>query len=82
MPLTLYHLEFCPFCIDVRQAADEFGIELRLVDVGRDPDARAMLYERRGRGTVPVLGIPSDDGEQLMGESQDIIAYLRTLAAA
>ena len=82
MPLTLYHLEFCPFCVDVRRAADEFGIELRLVDVGRDPDARAMLYERRGRGTVPVLGIPSDDGEQLMGESQDIIAYLRTLAAA
>ncbi len=82
MALTLYHLEFCPFCIDVRRAADELGIELQLVDVGRDAEARAMLFERRGRGTVPVLGVPSDDGEQLMGESRDIIAYLRGMAVA
>lgn len=82
MPLTLYHLEFCPFCVNVRRAAKELGIELELVDVGRNPEARAMLLERRGRGTVPVLGIPTDDGERLMGESRDIIDYLRGLAAA
>lgn len=81
MPLTLYQQPFCPYCDDVRRAADELGIELRYVDVNRDREARNMLYERRGRGTVPVLGIPSDDGERLMGESQDIIAYLRELVA-
>ena len=80
--MTLYHLEYCPFCIDVRRSAESLGIELELVDIGRDPKARAMLMERRGRGTVPVLGIPSDDGESLMGESRDIIEYLRGLAAA
>ncbi|MBV1858668.1 MAG: glutaredoxin [Nannocystaceae bacterium] len=80
--MTLYHLEYCPFCIEVRRSAEALGIELTLVDVGQDPQARAMLVERRGRGTVPVLGIPSDDGEHLMGESRDIIDHLRGLAAA
>ncbi|MGH1345997.1 MAG: glutaredoxin family protein [Nannocystales bacterium] len=80
--MTLYHLEYCPFCIDVRHSAEGLGIELKLVDIGSNPEARAMLIERRGRGTVPVLGIPGDDGERLMGESRDIIEYLRGLAAA
>lgn len=80
--MTLYHLEYCPFCIDVRRSAEALGIELQLVDIGQNPEARAMLMERRGRGTVPVLGISSDDGERLMGESRDIIQYLRGLAAA
>ncbi len=82
MPLTLYHLEFCPFCVDVRRAAEELCIELELVDVGRNPEVRAKLIERRGRGTVPVLEIPTNDGGRLMGESRDIIEYLRGLAAA
>ncbi len=82
MSMTLYQSPFCPFCVDVTRAAEELGIELRLVNVGRDHEARAMLFERRGRGTVPVLGIPTDDGERLMGESRDIIDYLRGLAAA
>jgi len=80
--MTLYHLEYCPFCIDVRRSAEALGIELQLVDIGQEPKARSMLMERRGRGTVPVLGIPSDDGERLMGESRDIIEHLRGLAAA
>lgn len=80
--MTLYHSEYCPYCIDVRRSADALGIELQLVDVSRNPEARSMLMARRGRGTVPVLGIPSDDGERLMGESRDIIEYLRGLAAA
>lgn len=82
MSLTLYQMPFCPYCVDVRRAAEELGIELHYVDVGRDREARNMLYERRGRGTVPVLGIPEDGGERLMGESQDIIAYLRDVVAA
>ena len=81
MPMTLYQLQFCPYCVDVRRAAEKLGIELHYVDVGRDLEARKMLFERRGRGTVPVLGIPTDDGERLLGESLDIIDYLRSVAA-
>ena len=80
--MTLYHLENCPFCIDVRRSAQALEIELELVDIGRNPESRAMLMERRGRATVPVLGIVKDDAECLMGESRDIIEYLRGLAAA
>ncbi len=82
MSLTLYQLQFCPFCVDVRRAADQLGIELRIVDIAHEPEAAAMLQRRRGRRTVPVLGIPSDDGEELLGESRDIVDFLRGLTAA
>jgi len=75
--LTLYHLGWCPFCIRVRSAADALGVDLELVEISEQPEARSMLVQRRGRATVPVLGIPNDDGtESLLGESRDIVAYL------
>jgi len=75
--LILYHLDWCPFCVRVRAAAERLGVELDLVEIAEHPEARAMLVRRRGRATVPVLGIPNDDGpESLLGESRDIIAYL------
>ncbi len=82
MSLTLYHLPSCPFCIRVRQVADDLGIPLTLIDVARDRAAYDSLLDRRGRGTVPVLGIPTPDGERLLPESDDIIAYLRRNAEA
>ncbi|MEM6295351.1 MAG: glutathione S-transferase N-terminal domain-containing protein [Myxococcota bacterium] len=82
MALTLYHLPSCPFCIRVRQVADDLGIPLQLIDVARDRAAYDSLLDRRGRGTVPVLGIPTPDGERLLPESDDIIAYLRRNAEA
>lgn len=79
-PLSLYHLPACPFCLKVRRAADTLGIELRLIDISRDRAAREHLRAARGRTTVPVLSIPTDDGEQLLPESNDIVAYLRAHA--
>lgn len=77
--LTLYHLSLCPFCVRVRRAARQLGIELKLVDLAEDPSARPYLLRERGRATVPVLGIPTDEGERLLGESRDIIAFLERL---
>lgn len=78
MRLTLYHLPFCPYCLRVRAAAKRLGVAFDLVDVGARPEARRMLIERLGRGTVPVLGIPQPDGaELLLPESADIIDWLR-----
>lgn len=80
-PLTLYHLSTCPFCLAVRRVAEDLGIPLNLVDIGEQPQARAYLLAERGRGTVPVLGIPTADGQRLLPESRDIIAYLTANAS-
>lgn len=81
--LSLYHLRTCPFCLKVRRAAAELGIELELIDIAADPAARRRLLDARGRATVPVLSIPTEDGgEQLLPESNDIVAYLRRHAAS
>lgn len=74
--LRLYQTEWCPYCRIVVRAAERLGVRLELMNIDRDPSLRAMLVARRGRGTVPVLGIPRPAGEELLGESTDIIAYL------
>lgn len=79
-PLTLYHLGYCPYCQKVRRAAAELGIDLALVDVDEEPAARQYLIDHLGRSTVPVLGIPTESGEQLLPESDDIVVYLRANA--
>lgn len=80
--LTLYHSPTCPYCLLVRREADALGIDLDLVDVRDRPEARDHLVRHLGRGTVPVLGIRDGDGERLLPESRDIVAYLRDLAPA
>ena len=73
----LYDMKWCPYCRMVRQEAQVLGIPLELIDVTRDASAHAHLVENLGRGTVPVLGIVTDAGEQLLPESRDIVRYLR-----
>lgn len=82
MTYTLYHLAWCPYCLKVRRAADRLGIDLDLIDISRTPGARDRLVDELGRGTVPVLAIPTDDGERLLPESDDIVAFLERAASA
>ncbi len=77
---TLYILQNCPYCHRVLNALDHLNIEVDVVEIGQHPDVRARLARQRGRATVPVLGIPTEDGERLMGESLDIIAWLESHA--
>ncbi len=79
--LTLYHLPSCPFCLAVREAVARLGLELVLVDIRRKPWAVDFLIQRRGVRTVPVLHIRDEDGERLLPESRDIIAYLEQVAS-
>jgi|GEM_PF-967065 len=76
----LYHLEYCGACFVVRRAAKELGIRLELVDTYSNPEARKHLIRLLGRSRVPVLGIASARGEQLLPESRDIVQYLREFA--
>jgi glutaredoxin len=75
---ALYHLDWCPYCVMVRDVIDELGANVELRDIGREPGWREELVAARGRGTVPVLRCESADGRvRWMPESRDIITYLR-----
>ena len=78
--LALYHYTTCFFCHRVRTALSEMGIEAELRDIHKDARWRDELMEVRGRSTVPVLRIESEEGEvEWMAESSDIVVYLSTL---
>lgn len=76
--LMLYHFDGCPFCLMVRSAIEEIGIDVELRDVMLESQHRDDLIKARGRATVPVLRIKSANGEdRWMPESRDIISYLQ-----
>jgi glutathione S-transferase len=76
--LTLYHMEYCPYCLRVRDVMEEMGLEIQMKDTSLDPAARRELIAGGGMSQVPCLRMQHPDGSvQWMYESQDIIRYLR-----
>lgn len=73
-PLTLYYFDSCPYCLRVRRALADLGLEVDLKNVNTDPGAHEELYRATGRGTVPVLRIHEDD--RWLPESRDIVQFL------
>jgi len=72
MPITLYHVEWCPDCIVVRHKLTGLGLAYEHVVV---PDIRRMrtqVYEVSGQYYVPVL----QDDDLVLTETDDILAYL------
>lgn len=70
--MKLYHVEWCPDCDVVRRklAEHDFGYEHEIV-----PDIRPLrhsVYAVSGQYFVPVLV----DGETVLTETEDILAYL------
>ncbi len=74
MALTLYHFDTCPYCLRVRRAIDDLGLDVELANVNTDPRARGALLEATGRTTVPVLHLHQDG--TWMPESGDIVRFL------
>ena len=72
--LALYVLDGCGYCGNVLRTIRELGIDVELRNLRDDPEHGRALVEARGRRTVPVLRIGQD---VWLGESRDIIAYLR-----
>ena len=76
--LALYYYETCPFCGLVLNEIDRLGVEVDHRHVLKNPKYREDLIEARGRGTVPVLHITSEDGSvRWLPESRDIVRYLQ-----
>lgn len=74
--LSLYVGFGCGYCEDVRVEARALGLDLEEHDAWADPSHRAELEDARDRTTVPVLRIRREGGDEWMGESTQIIAYL------
>ncbi len=74
--LALYYYDTCGYCMRVRYALKKLDVEVEMRNIHRDPKHLDDLAEARGRETVPVLRIAHPDGDEWMGESQDIVAYL------
>lgn len=72
--MTLYVLPGCPFCAKVDRFLDENGISIEHKSV-TDPANAAVVRELGGKVQSPCL---VKDGKA-MYESDDIIAYLRSL---
>lgn len=75
--LSLYHLQFCPYCLKVRMQikALELKIALRNID---EPQWSHELMREGGKFQAPCLRIEHAPNRiEWLYESDDIIAFLR-----
>jgi glutaredoxin len=72
--LTLYQVEWCPYCHIVRQAMTELGLTYITVNVPARREERAELVALTDQAAVPALR----DGDRLVAGAGDIVEYLRT----
>lgn len=77
---TLYMTESCGYCRRVLNALGHLELNVALVDVSRDLEARARLEAATGKTTVPVLQLRDDNGTRWLPESTQIIFELRAAA--
>ena len=73
--LELWQTEWCPASRRVRQRLTELGLDCLIHQVPVERDDRALLRERTGSDTIPVLVVPGR--EPLVGEDA-ILDYLDT----
>ena len=70
--MTLYHVQWCPECILVRQKLAELNVAYDGVVVADFRPMRREVHEVSGQYYVPVL----KDGDLVLTETRDILAYL------
>lgn len=72
---TLYYFSTCPYCMKVLSYLKLKGIEIEKKNIKKDEAANKELMQGGGKTQVPCLRITTNDGEQWMYESGDIIEY-------
>ncbi len=72
MPLTLYHVSWCPDCDVVRQKLAELHVEYEPIIVPDIRPLRKIVHEVSGQYYGPVL----KDGECVLTETDEILDYL------
>jgi|DEB0MinimDraft_10_1074344.scaffolds.fasta_scaffold30545_3 glutaredoxin len=73
----LYTRDWCGYCVMVKQAAAQLGIDLEERNIWENPQWEAELLAARARATVPVLRrVIPERPDEWMGESREIIRFL------
>ncbi len=71
-PARLYHRWKCPWCAAARQAIENVGAPVELVEVPHPRDARDEVEAVSGQRRVPVLV----DGDVVVVDSRRIVRHL------
>ena len=77
--LALYVTPICGYCHYVMSTIQELGLEVEIRNVYANRQDLEDLYNARKRTTVPILRITTDEGDEWMPESRDIVEYLQGL---
>lgn len=70
--MRLYHRWKCPWCAAARQAIENVGAEVELVEVPYPREERTEVREISGQSKVPVLV----DGDEVVVDSRRIVRHL------
>jgi glutathione S-transferase len=72
----VWQAEWCPHSREVREALTELGVEFVARQVPAEKDKRDELEAAVGNREIPAVKLP--DGTVLAGDSEDIVAALRS----
>ena len=70
--MRLYHRWKCPWCAAARQAIENVGAEVELVEVPYPREEREEVERASGQRRVPVLV----DGDEVVVESRRVVRHL------
>src|SRR2546423_9632209 len=70
--IRLYHRWKCPWCAAARQAIENVGVEVELVEVPYPRPERVEVIAVSGQARVPVLV----DGDEVIVDSRRIVRHL------
>ena len=79
MTYALYYYDSCPFCQFVLRNLPQVTAEVEKRNILQNPAFRQQLAEATGKTQVPCLLIDSQDKQEWMFESADIVRYLKSL---
>lgn len=70
--MRLYHRWKCPWCAAARQAIENVGVEVELVEVPYPRQERDGVWDLSGQRRIPLLV----DGDEVIVDSRRIVRYL------
>jgi glutathione S-transferase len=70
--MQLYHRWKCPWCAAARQAIENVGVDVELIEVPYPREERVQVIAASGQARVPVLV----DGGEVVVDSRRVVRHL------